>query len=256
MEKDFRKFYRSRNPYKMTAFDDYEKHINGMQSPYIMEERDLHVTQLDIFSRLMMDRQLFYRGEVNEDGASIIVSQLLYLDSIDNSDITMYVATYGGECLAGLSIYDTMQIIKSDVRTVCTSVAASMGSILLSGGTAGKRSALENSHVLIHQPLGGAKGQASDIEIEAKFILSLKDKLYSILNKHSGKAMEDIIRDADRDFWMTSSEALNYGPYGIIDKIITKDGEITRETKPVEKKAKVTKSKKAKVEKKDEESKS
>lgn len=229
---DFRNFFKSKYPYHLSFFDDVNKKIIcGMQSPYIMEEREMNVTQLDIFSRLMMERQLFYRGEVNEDGASIVVSQLLYLDSIEKKDITLYVASYGGEVHAGMSIYDTMQIVKSDVRTVCTSVAASMGSILLMGGAPGKREALEHSRILIHQPLGGARGQASDIEIEAREILKIKDELYGIINKHTGKSLEDITKDADRDFWMTSSEALNYGPNGIIDSIITSDGEITRNTK-------------------------
>lgn len=226
---DFRNFFKSRHPYHLSYFDDFCKTTFGMQSPYIMEERQMNVTQLDIFSRLMIERQLFYRGEVNEDGASIVVSQLLYLDSLEKRDITMYVASYGGEVHAGMSIYDTMQIIKSDVKTICTSVAASMGSILLMGGTDGKRSALEHSRILIHQPLGGARGQASDIEIEAREILKIKDELYGLINKHTGNSIENITKDADRDFWMTSTEALNYGPKGIIDSIITSSGELKRE---------------------------
>lgn len=231
-ESDFRKYFRSQHPFKMSYFDDFtsDRTMSGVM-PYIIEERPLNISQLDIFSRLMMERQLFYRGEVDQDGASIIVSQMLYLDSKGDTDITMYIATYGGDIMAGLSIYDTIQIIKSDVKTVCTSVAASMGSILLVGGTAGKRAALKNSTILLHQPLSGVKGQASDIEIEARLIVSFKERLYRIINEHSGKPMEDIYRDADRNYWMDSEMALNYGSLGIIDSIITKDGLITREGK-------------------------
>ena len=189
-------------------------------NPMIIEERQLNVAQMDVFSRLMMDRIIFLGCPINDEVANIIQAQLLFLDSNGyDSDISLYINSPGGSVYDGLGIYDTMQTISSDIHTICTGMAASMASVLLAAGTAGKRSALTHSRVMIHQPLGGAEGQASDIEITAREILKLKDELYQILSDHTGKSMDVIRRDADRDFWMTSQEALDYG---MIDQIVTK----------------------------------
>jgi ATP-dependent Clp protease protease subunit len=176
---------------------------------------------MDVFSRLMMDRIIFLGCPINDEVANIIQAQLLFLDSNGaDSDIMIYINSPGGEVYAGLGIYDTMQTIQSNVSTICTGIAASMASILLAAGTAGKRSALPHSRVLIHQPMGGAQGQASDIEITAREIVKLKNELYEVLSLHTGKKIEDIVKDADRDFWMTAEEAKNYG---MIDEIVTKN---------------------------------
>jgi len=189
----------------------------GYISPTILEERQLNVTQMDVFSRLMMDRVIFLGTEVNDYTANVIQAQLLYLDSTDSErDINLYLNTPGGSVYAGLGIYDTMQFVKARVSTICTGLAASMGAVLLVAGEKGMRAALPHSRVMIHQPLGGIQGQASDIEITAKEILKLKDELYQIISDHSGKAIEQIRQDADRDHWMTSKEALEYG---MIDKL-------------------------------------
>ena len=194
----------------------YDSYIN----PMIIEERQLNVAQMDVFSRLMMDRIIFLGCPINDEVANIIQAQLLFLDSNGyDSDISLYINSPGGSVYDGLGIYDTMQTISSDIHTICTGMAASMASVLLAAGTSGKRSALTHSRVMIHQPLGGAEGQASDIEITAREILKLKDELYQILSEHTGKDMDTIRRDADRDFWMTSQEALDYG---MIDQIVTK----------------------------------
>ena len=186
-------------------------------SPSILEERQLNVTQMDVFSRLMMDRIIFLGTEVNDYTANVIQAQLLYLDSVDSErDINIYLNTAGGSVYAGLGIYDTMQFVSSKVATICTGMAASMGAVLLVAGERGMRAALPHSRVMIHQPLGGIQGQASDIEITAKEILKLKEELYQIISDHSGQSMEKIRQDADRDYWMTAQEALNYG---MIDKI-------------------------------------
>ena len=186
-------------------------------SPSILEERQLNVTQMDVFSRLMMDRIIFLGTEVNDYTANVIQAQLLYLDSVDSDkDISIYLNTPGGSVYAGLGIYDTMQFVKSRVATICTGMAASMGAVLLVAGEKGMRAALPHSRVMIHQPMGGIQGQASDIEITAKEILKLKDELYQIIADHSGKAMDKIRQDADRDYWMTAAEALEYG---MIDKV-------------------------------------
>jgi ATP-dependent Clp protease protease subunit len=189
----------------------------GYISPTILEERQLNVTQMDVFSRLMMDRVIFLGTEVNDYTANVIQAQLLYLDSVDSErDINLYLNTPGGSVYAGLGIYDTMQFVKARVATICTGLAASMGAVLLVAGEKGMRAALPHSRVMIHQPLGGIQGQASDIEITAKEILKLKEELYQIISDHSGKAIEQIRQDADRDHWMTSREALEYG---MIDKL-------------------------------------
>jgi ATP-dependent Clp protease protease subunit len=192
----------------------------GYISPTILEERQLNVTQMDVFSRLMMDRVIFLGTEVNDYTANVIQAQLLYLDSMDSErDIHLYLNTPGGSVYAGLGIYDTMQFVTAKVATICTGLAASMGAILLVAGEKGMRAALPHSRVMIHQPLGGVQGQASDIEITAKEIIKLKDELYTILSAHTGKTVDLIRQDADRDHWMTAQEALDYG---MIDRVYTK----------------------------------
>ena len=194
----------------------YDAYIN----PTIIEERKLNVASMDVFSRLMMDRIIFLGVPIDDDVANIVTAQLLFLESTDNAgDITIYMNTPGGSVSAGLGIYDTMQLVEPDVCTVCTGMAASMGAILLCAGTKGKRSALPHSRVMIHQPLGGAQGQASDIEIAAREIVKMKHELYSIISEHSGQPLEKIVADGDRDYWMSSSEALEYG---MIDEILSK----------------------------------
>ena len=186
-------------------------------SPSILEERQLNVTQMDVFSRLMMDRIIFLGTEVNDYTANVIQAQLLYLDSADSDkDIHIYLNSPGGSVYAGLGIYDTMQFVRSRVATICTGMAASMSAVLLVAGEKGMRAALPHSRVMIHQPLGGIQGQASDIEITAKEILKIKDELYQIISDHSGQSMERIRHDADRDYWMKADEALEYG---MIDKV-------------------------------------
>ena len=198
--------------------------FNSIQSAYvsptIIEERQLNVATMDVFSRLMMDRIIFLGAPIYDDAANIIQAQLLFLESVDPSkDIQIYINSPGGSVSAGLGIYDTMQLISSDVATICTGLAASMGAVLLTAGAAGKRSALPHSRVMIHQPLGGAQGQASDIEITAREIIKTKHELYEILSNHSGVDIAKIEQDADRDYWMTSYEARDYG---LIDQVLDK----------------------------------
>ncbi|NOR27891.1 MAG: ATP-dependent Clp endopeptidase proteolytic subunit ClpP [Lutibacter sp.] len=195
----------------------YDKLVSSV-TPYIIEERQLNVAQMDVFSRLMMDRIIFLGTGIDDYVANIIQAQLLFLESVDNSkDISIYINSPGGGVYAGLGIYDTMQFIKPDVATICTGMAASMGAVLMCAGTKGKRSALPHSRVMIHQPLGGAQGQASDIEITAREIMKLKDELYQIISKHSGQTMEKVHADSDRDYWMKADEAKTYG---MIDEIL------------------------------------
>lgn len=190
-------------------------------NPYILEERQLNVTQLDVFSRLMMDRIIFLGTQVTDTSANIIQAQLLYLDSVDpGKDVNIYINSPGGSVYAGLGIYDTIQYIQSDVSTICTGMAASMAAVLLVAGAKGKRLALPHSRVMIHQPMGGIQGQASDIEITAREILKLKDELYRIISEHSGQPFDKVAKDSDRDYWMTAKEALDYG---MIDKILTNE---------------------------------
>ena len=189
-------------------------------SPTIIEERQLNVATMDVFSRLMMDRIIFLGAPINDDVANIIQAQLLFLESTDpDKDIQIYVNSPGGSVSAGLGIYDTMQLVNCDVSTICTGMAASMGAVLLTAGAKGKRSALPHSRVMIHQPLGGVQGQASDIEITAREIARTKRELYEILSEHSGVAIEKIEQDADRDYWLTAVEAKEYG---LIDEVLTK----------------------------------
>lgn len=221
---DFLKFATSRGLNSMHVAEVMNASVptDSYISPTILEERQLNVTQMDVFSRLMMDRVIFLGTEITDYTANVIQAQLLYLDSVDNDrDINIYLNTPGGSVYAGLGIYDTMQFVASHVSTICTGIAASMGAILLVAGEKGMRAALPHSRVMIHQPLGGIQGQASDIEITAKEILKLKDELYQIIADHSAQSIERIRQDADRDFWMTADEALNYG---MIDKVYTKKG--------------------------------
>ena len=197
----------------------YDTIVSSM-TPYIVEERQLNVAQMDVFSRLMMDRIIFLGTEVNSHVANIIQAQLLFLESVDaNKDIQIYINSPGGEVYSGLGIYDTMQFIKPDVATICTGMAASMAAVLLCAGAQGKRSALPHSRVMIHQPLGGAQGQASDIEITAREILKIKEELALIIAKHTGKSTEEVIRTGDRDDWMIASEAKDFG---MIDEVLNR----------------------------------
>ena len=189
-------------------------------SPSILEERQLNVTQMDVFSRLMMDRIIFLGTEVNDYTANVIQAQLLYLDSVDSDrDISIYLNTPGGSVYAGLGIYDTMQFVTSDVATICTGMAASMAAVLLVAGAEGKRSALTHSRVMIHQPMGGAQGQASDIEITAREIQKLKKELYTIIADHSHTDFDKVWADSDRDYWMTAQEAKEYG---MVDQVLSR----------------------------------
>ena len=197
-----------------------ENYIESSMTPYIIEERQLNVAQMDVFSRLMMDRIIFLGTAIDDTVANIITAQLLFLESSDPSkDIMIYMNSPGGSVYAGLGIYDTMQYISPDVATICTGMAASMGAVLRCAGSEGKRSALKHSRVMIHQPLGGAQGQASDIEITAREIKKIKNELYQIIADHSGKSFDQVWEDSDRDYWMTASEALEYG---MIDEVLTK----------------------------------
>ena len=199
---------------------DFRAHSQGYVSPTIIEERQLNVAAMDVFSRLMMDRIIFLGAPIYDDAANIIQAQLLFLESVDaQKDIQLYINSPGGSVSAGLGIYDTMQLISCDVATICTGMAASMGAVLLTAGAAGKRSALPHSRVMIHQPLGGVQGQASDIEITAREIAKTKRELYEILSEHSGVSLEKIEADADRDYWLTAAEAKEYG---LIDNVLSK----------------------------------
>ena len=199
---------------------DFQSISASYISPTIIEERQLNVATMDVFSRLMMDRIIFLGAPIYDDAANIIQAQLLFLESVDpDKDIQIYINSPGGSVSAGLGIYDTMQLVHCDVATICTGLAASMGAVLLTAGTAGKRSALPHSRVMIHQPLGGAQGQASDIEITAREILRTKRELYEILSKHAGVPVKKIEKDADRDYWMTAAEAKSYG---LIDEVLKK----------------------------------
>ncbi|MDP4577891.1 MAG: ATP-dependent Clp endopeptidase proteolytic subunit ClpP [Schleiferiaceae bacterium] len=195
-----------------------EHYVDGSLTPYIIEERQLNVAQMDVFSRLMMDRIIFLGTGINDQVANIVQAQLLFLESADaKKDIQIYMNSPGGSVYAGLGIYDTMQVVSPDVATICTGIAASMGAVLLCAGAKGKRSALKHSRVMIHQPMGGAQGQASDMEITLQEILKLKRELYEIIADHSGQAFDKVEHDSDRDYWMTSEEAK---AYGMIDEVL------------------------------------
>ena len=203
----------------------YDQIISSMypinMTPNIIEERQMNVIAMDVYSRLMMDRIIFLGTGINDQVANIVQAQLLFLESVDASkDIQIYINSPGGSVYAGLGIYDTMQFIKPDVATICTGMAASMGAVLLCAGEKGKRSGLTHSRVMIHQPMGGAQGQASDIEITAREILKLKDELYEIIASHSGQTVKKVHEDSDRDYWMKADVAKEYG---MIDEILVRD---------------------------------
>ncbi len=218
---DFRKYATGHLGMNGLVVDKVADITSSYISPTIIEERQLNIASMDVFSRLMMDRIIFLGLAIDDYVANVVQAQLLYLESADpGKDISIYINSPGGSVYAGLGIYDTMQFITADVATICTGMAASMAAVLLSAGEKGKRSALTHSRVMIHQPMGGAQGQASDIEITAREIMKLKKELYQILANHSGKPFEDIERDSDRDYWMTAEEA---AAYGMIDKVLIRN---------------------------------
>jgi ATP-dependent Clp protease protease subunit len=220
---DFEKFYKSMHPLRTSELDAVKRVQGTYMNPYILEERQLNVTQMDVFSRLMMDRIIFLGTEVTSETMNVLVSQLLYLDSVDpGKEISLYINSPGGEVYSGLSAVDTMGFINSPVATICTGMAASMGAIVLVSGEKGHRAALKHSRVMIHQPLGGTRGQASDIEIEAKEIMKLKNELYQIIAAGTGQPFDKVWNDSDRDYWMTSAEAKEYG---MIDEVFLGRGE-------------------------------
>ena len=217
---DFRKYATKHLGINGMVLDDVMNAQAQYMNPYILEERQLNVTQLDVFSRLMMDRVIFLGTEVNDYTANVLQAQLLYLDANDpGKDINVYINSPGGSVYAGLGIYDTMQFIQSDVATICTGMAASMAAVLLVAGKEGKRSALPHSRVMIHQPMGGVQGQASDIEIEAREIQKFKKELYTIIADHSHTEFDKVWADSDRNYWMTAEEAREYG---MIDQVLVK----------------------------------
>ena len=219
--KEFEKYATKHHGINSNYYNQIVSSMNPLgMTPNIIEERQMNIAIFDVFSRLMMDRIIFLGTAINDQVANIIQAQLLFLESTDASkDIQIYINSPGGSVYAGLGIYDTMQFIKPDVATICTGMAASMGAVLLCAGEKGKRSGLPHSRVMIHQPLGGAQGQASDIEITAREILTLKKELYEIIAKHSGQPYEKIEEDSDRDYWMKADKALDYG---MIDEILTR----------------------------------
>ena len=219
--KEFRSFATKHRGISSLTLDRYNSAYSNYISPTIIEERQMNVAQMDVFSRLMMDRIIFLGVPIDDYVANIIQAQLLFLESNDASrDIQIYLNTPGGSVYAGLGIYDTMQYIKPDVATICTGMAASMGAVLLCAGQKGKRTALKHSRVLIHQPMGGAEGQASDIEITAREIQKLKKELYEVIAHHSGQTYKKVWEDSDRDYWMTAEEAK---AYGMIDEVLLKN---------------------------------
>lgn len=221
MNNDFRKFAVHHLGMNGLALDQYTSQVSDSYiSPTIIEERKLNVAQMDVFSRLMMDRIIFLGTQVDDYTANVIQAQLLYLDSSEpGKDVSIYINSPGGSVSAGLGIYDTMQYIQSDVSTICTGMAASMAAVLLVAGAKDKRFALKHSRVMIHQPMGGIQGQASDIEITSREILKLKKELYTIISEHSGQPYEKVYQDSDRDYWMTAQEAVDYG---MIDRVLEK----------------------------------
>ncbi|MBO4670244.1 MAG: ATP-dependent Clp protease proteolytic subunit [Bacteroidales bacterium] len=222
-DKEFTSFALKGQGISSTTLGRYRSAVDAYINPSIIEERKLNVAQMDVFSRLMMDRIIFLGVQIDDDVANIIIAQLLFLASVDpKADVSLYINTPGGQVSSGLAIYDTMQLIQPDVATICTGMAASMGSVLLCAGQQGKRSALPHSRVLIHQPLGGTQGQASDILIAAKEIEKLRTELFTIISHHSGQPYEKVAADGDRDYWMTAQEALSYG---MVDKILSKKSE-------------------------------
>ncbi|HAN19981.1 MAG: ATP-dependent Clp protease proteolytic subunit [Bacteroidetes bacterium GWC2_33_15] len=219
---EFKKYATKHIGLNSLSLEKYTSVYNNYISPTIIEERQLNIAQMDVFSRLMMDRIIFMGVPIDDDVANIIQAQLLFLESVDPSkDIQIYMNTPGGGVHAGLGIYDTMQYISPDIATICTGMAASMGAVLLTAGTKGKRSALTHSRVMIHQPMGGAQGQAIDIEITTREIVKLKKELYEIIASHTGNPFKKIEKDSDRDYWMTAEEAK---AYGMIDEVLVRNG--------------------------------
>ena len=215
---EFRKYAIGHAGISSLTYQRYASVVGSYITPNIIEERQLNVASMDVFSRLMMDRIIFLGVPIDDDVANIIQAQLLFLESVDNTkDISIYLNSPGGSVYAGLGIYDTMQLVAPDVCTICTGMAASMAAVLMTAGTKGKRSALPHSRIMIHQPMGGAQGQASDIEITAAEIQKLKKELYEISAKHSGQPYDKVWADSDRDYWMTAAEAKEYG---MIDEIL------------------------------------
>jgi ATP-dependent Clp protease protease subunit len=218
INKEFEKFAQGKKGISSLTMHRFNSIYSNYISPTIIEERQLNVISMDVFSRLMMDRIIFIGLPIDDYVANIIQAQLLFLDSVDPAkDIQIYFNTPGGSVHAGMGIYDTIQFVTSDVATICTGMAASMGAVLLTSGTKGKRSALKHARVMIHQPMGGAQGQASDIEITAREIQKLKKELYEIIADHSGNPYKKIEKDSDRDYWMTAQEAKEYG---MIDEVL------------------------------------
>ncbi|MBP5628313.1 MAG: ATP-dependent Clp endopeptidase proteolytic subunit ClpP [Bacteroidaceae bacterium] len=217
---DFEKYATGHLGINSMVLSDVIKSQSQYLNPYILEERQLNVTQMDVFSRLMMDRIIFLGTQIDDYTANTLQAQLLYLDSVDpDKDISIYINSPGGSVSAGLGIYDTMQFINSNVATICTGMAASMAAVLLVSGTEGKRTSLPHSRIMIHQPLGGVQGQASDIEITAREIQKLKRELTQIIATHAHKDYETVLADSDRDHWMTAQEALDYG---MVDRVLEK----------------------------------
>tara|TARA_B100001093_G_scaffold520525_1_gene617729 strand:+ start:56437 stop:57123 length:687 start_codon:yes stop_codon:yes gene_type:complete len=221
---EFKKYATKHKGISSLHLENFSSTYANYISPTIIEERQMNVASMDVFSRLMMDRIIFLGVPINDYVANIIQAQLLFLESVDaKKDILIYLNSPGGGVYAGLGIYDTMQYINPDVSTICTGMAASMGAVLLCAGTKGKRTALKHSRVMIHQPLGGAQGQASDIEITAREIQKLKKELYEIISNHSGKSYDEVWKDSDRDYWMTSQEAKEYG---MIDEVLERNNNV------------------------------
>ena len=226
---DFRKYAVGHLGINSMVLDGVIRAQSQYLNPYILEERQLNVTQMDVFSRLMMERIIFLGTPIDDYTANTIQAQLLYLDSVDpDKDISIYITSPGGSVTAGLGIYDTMQFISSDVSTMCTGMAASMAAVLLVAGKEGKRTALTHSRVMIHQPLGGVQGQASDIEIEAREIQKFKKELYTIISEHSHTPFDKVWQDSDRNYWMTAAEAKEYG---MVDEVLAKKVTNATETK-------------------------
>lgn len=220
MNSEYQKFAVKHLGMNSMVLNDYQNKFQASQTPYVLEEREMRVTQMDVFSRMMMDRVIFLGSGIDDQVSNIVISQLLFLQSLDpEKDIQMYINSPGGSVYAGLGIYDTMQLVTPDVATICTSIAASMGAVLMVAGAKGKRSALKHSRIMIHQPMGGVQSgtQASDMEINLKEMLKLKNELYEIISNHSGQEFSKVEKDSDRDFWMTSTEAKSYG---MIDEIL------------------------------------
>ena len=217
--KEFEKYAVKHKGISSGTLHNYQSHFNPTNlTPYIIEERPMNIAQMDVFSRLMMDRIIFLGEGINDYVANIITAQLLFMESVDRTrDIQMYINSPGGSVYAGLGVYDTMQFISPDVSTICTGIAASMGQVLLCAGVKGKRTALKHSRIMMHQPSGGIGGQATDIEITAREIKKLRQELYEITASHTGKTVEEIAKDSDRDYWLTSTEAKEYG---LVDEVL------------------------------------